>query len=161
VVYLRFDDSSIYPGVDPALVHHTEQRLFERADAIVATARALMPTDTDAHLKKAHYLPQGVHYDHFAATPLAIPQTKVLGFFGTLAEWLDYELIVAVATAAPDWELHFVGKVDYLPAMLEQLPNVRLFPAVPFSQLPRIVAGWRAPWVPLQNHTLTLGVKPP
>src|SRR5262249_3941256 len=75
LVYLRLDDSSIYPGVDAELVHLTEQKIFERADAIVATARALVPGDP--YTRKSHYLPQGVHYDHFAATPLAIPSGKV------------------------------------------------------------------------------------
>ncbi len=158
LIYLRLDDYSIYPGVDPDLVHLTEERLFERADAIVATARALVPSAP--YSPKAHYLPQGVHYDHFATTPLDIPDKKVLGFFGTLAEWLDYELIAAVAKAAPDWELHFVGKIEHLPIAIEQLPNVRLFPAVPFRQLPAVVSHWRAAWIPFQINPLTLGVNP-
>ena len=158
LVYLRLDDYSLYPGVDPELVRITEQRMFQRADAIVATARALIPGGDDA--RKAHYLPQGVHFDHFASTPLVIPQRKVLGFFGTLAEWLDYELVAAVAAGAPDWELHFVGKVDHLPAQVERLPNVRIFPPVPFARLPEIVAGWRAAWIPFQINPLTVGVNP-
>jgi glycosyltransferase involved in cell wall biosynthesis len=158
LVYLRLDDYAILPGVDPNLVRLTEPEVFERADAIVVTARALAPTG--AHAGKTHYLPQGVHYDHFTSTRLEIPQGKVLGFFGTLGEWLDYELVAAVASAAPDWQLHFVGRVDYVPATLAQIPNVRLFPAVPFSTLPRIVSGWRAAWIPFQVNPLTVCVNP-
>jgi glycosyltransferase involved in cell wall biosynthesis len=158
LVYLRLDDYSIYPGVDPELVRLTEPAMMERADAIVATARALLPAGAPA--KKAHYLPQGVLFDHFAATPLNIPPGRILGFFGTLANWLDYDLVAAVAKAAPDWELHFVGKIEYAPASLEQLPNVRLFPPVPFARLPDVVSHWRAAWIPFQLNSLTKGVNP-
>jgi hypothetical protein len=158
LVYLRLDDYSIYPGVDPELVQRTEPGMLDRADAIIATARALTPTGENA--RKAHYLPQGVHFDHFASTALEIPPGKVLGFFGTLADWLDYDLVSAVAKAAPDWELHFVGKVEYVPASLAKLANVRLFPAVPFGQLPEIVSHWRAAWIPFQLNSLTQGVNP-
>jgi glycosyltransferase involved in cell wall biosynthesis len=160
LVYLRLDDYSLYPGVDPDLVERTEPGMLDRADAIVATARALIPTGENA--RKTHYLPQGVHFDHFASAPLEVPPGKVLGFFGTLADWLDYDLIAAVAKAAPDWELHFVGMVEYAPATptLEKLPNVRLFPPVPFARLPAIVSPWRAAWIPFQLNSLTKGVNP-
>ena len=158
LAYLRLDDYSVYPGVDPDLVQRTEPGILDRADAIVVTARALTPAEPNA--RKTHYLPQGVHFDHFASAPLEVPPGKVLGFFGTLSNWLDYELIAAVAKASPDWELHFVGKVDYLPPGFTTLPNVRLFPAVPFRDLPGIISNWRAAWVPFQLNSLTEGVNP-
>jgi glycosyltransferase involved in cell wall biosynthesis len=158
LAYLRLDDYSVYPGVDPDLVARTEPGILDRADTILVTARALTPAEPYAG--KTHYLPQGVHFDHFASAPLDVPPGKVLGFFGTLSNWLDYDLIAAVAKACPDWELHFVGKVDYLPADFTTLPNVRLFPAVPFRELPRIISSWRAAWVPFQLNSLTRGVNP-
>ena len=157
LAYLRLDDYSHYPGVDVDLVEATEQQLFERADVILVTGQALLPAGNPS---KAHYLPQGVHHDHFATVPLEPPRNKVLGFFGTLASWLDFELVADVAKGAPDWQLEFVGKLDYLPPGLEELPNISLKPPVPFADLPQVMSGWSAAWIPFQLNPLTKGVNP-
>lgn len=156
--YLRLDDYSLYPGVDAELVRRTEEAMFSRADAVFATAISLMPPR--AHAEKAHYLPQGVQSDLFAQVPVDPPQSKVLGFFGTLAEWLDFGLIERVARAAPDWVLEFIGKVDVLPERLRSVPNLRILPAVPLRELPKRIAHWSAAWIPFQITGLTMAVNP-
>jgi glycosyltransferase involved in cell wall biosynthesis len=157
LAYLRLDDYAHYPGVDIDLVQATEHQLFERADVILVTGQALLPS-SNSH--KAHYLPQGVHHDHFATVPLEPPRKKILGFFGTLASWLDFELVADVAKGAPDWQLEFVGKVEYRAPGLEELPNVTLLPPVPFADLPQVMSGWSAAWIPFQLNSLTEGVNP-
>lgn len=155
--YLRLDDYAHYPGVDRSLVEATEARMHDLADAVFATARSLIP---DEVADKTHYLPQGVQIDHFASVPLEPPDTRVLGFFGTLATWLDFKLIEDVARGAPEWTLEFLGQVDHLPPALARLPNVRLVPRVRFAELPDAISHWRAAWIPFALNTLTIGVNP-
>lgn len=128
------------------------------ADAVLVTARALMPQIGGGD--RFHYLPQGVDFPHFAQTPLGVPQGRTLGFFGLLAEWLDYELVEDLARRRPDWTLEFVGAVRHVPERLRGIPNVRLLPAVPYGELPGVVTHWRAAWIPFEVSELTRAVNP-
>ncbi|MEZ4266466.1 MAG: hypothetical protein R3F39_08815 [Myxococcota bacterium] len=158
VAYLRLDDYARLPGVDPALVAASEPRLLARADAIFATARALLPTGAAA--ERAHYLPQGVDLTHFKNVPTTPPSRPVLGFFGLVAEWLDFDLVRQVAAALPDWTLEFVGPVRHLPDSMRDIPNVRWLPGVPYPELPAAISRWSAAWIPFVVDELTRGVNP-
>ena len=125
---------------------------------MIFSAKALLPRGDAA--RKSYYLPQGVLWDHFASVPLDPPRTKVLGFLGTTAEWLDFELIEAVAHAASDWTLEFVGQVDYVPARMAEIANLSFRPSVSFGRLPHVLAGWTAAWIPFRLTELTVGVNP-
>jgi len=158
LAYLRLDDYALYPGVDPELVRRTEPVMFRRADAVFATARTLMPPE--AFRAKSHYLPHGVQSEVFARVPLDPPRTRILGFFGTIAEWLDFDLIERVARAAPEWTLELVGKVDVFPERLRTMPNLRLLPPVPHRRLPEMAARWAAAWIPYRITERTVTVNP-
>ena len=157
IIYLRLDDYAHFPGVDPRLVHHFEPRIMSRADAIVFTARELEPPDFGG---KSHYLPQGVDWQHFASSCLEPPQTRVLGFFGLVSERIDHELVAAVASKCPGWTLQFVGNSDNVHPSLRQLANIEFKPAVPYANLPSVVATWRAAWIPYARDELANSVNP-
>lgn len=156
--YLRLDDYALYPGVDPELIHRTEPAMLSRADAVFATALTLMPAGIPK--EKSHYLPHGVQCEVFARVSLDPPRSRILGFFGTFAEWLDFGLIERVARLAPDWTLEFVGKVEVYPDSLRSIPNLRVLPAVPHRQLPEMAARWSAAWIPYQITERLLTVNP-
>lgn len=158
LVYLRLDDWSRLPGVDPDLVLPLEERLLGRADLVLATARSLLPDRAAATL-----LPQGVDLAHFAAVPSSPPGTRILGFMGLLAPWLDLDLVRAAAAAAPDWTFELRGPSalsDDEAERLGALPNVRLLPRVPYADLPRAISSWQAAWAPFRVGDETAGVSP-
>jgi len=155
LVYLRLDDYAELPGVDPELARLAERRMLQQADLVAATARRLLPTGAPGL-----YLPQGVEAEHFGRVSLDPPPGKVLGFFGLLAPWIDLDLVAAVARAAPEWTLEFVGRSDVDTTALQALPNVRLLPAVPYAELPSIMRSWRAAWAPFAMNELTAAVNP-
>jgi len=157
-VYLRLDDYSEYPGCDPKLVADAEAMIYERADIIVATARNLLPVEPFTH--KGRYLPQGVQANAFSGVPIKPPRKPVLGFFGSIARWLDFDLIVSVSRQAPEWRLEFVGNSDYVPRSMREQDNITILPAVPFSELWRSVSHWAAAWIPFKINELTVGVNP-
>jgi hypothetical protein len=159
LVYLRLDEYSEMPGVDRAPTDSYEPQLMEEADLVYATARNLLP-DAPAWRRKSHYLSQGVDHDHFAQVPLDPPHTRTLGFFGLIAEWLDFALIERVARRCPDWTLEFVGPVRHCPDHLRRLPNVRFLPASPYAKLPGVIGHWSAAWIPFQLNRLTASVNP-
>jgi len=155
LVYLRLDDFAELPGVDPHLARVAERRMFSMADLVAGTARRLLPPGVPGL-----YLPQGVDTDHFGAVSIEPPTARVLGFFGLLAPWIDLDLVAAVARAAPGWTLEFVGATEVDTDPLKALPNVRILPAVPYRDLPSVMARWRAAWAPFRLNELTAAVNP-
>jgi hypothetical protein len=152
LAYLKLDEYTRFPGVEPGLVAPVEDALLQQADVFCATARGLL---TNGH-SGGHYLPQGVDVDLFASVPLTPPEGKTLGFFGIVGEWLDYPLIEKVVLACPDWTFEFLGPVHTQPGRLPELPNVRFRDAVPHSRLPVAVRHWSAAWLPfvINEHIL-------
>lgn len=147
-IYLRLDDWPHYRGVDPTLIAHTEPRLLREADLVLAPNAALLEGVSAPHA----VLPQGVDLARFASVPLTPPSTptRVLGYWGTLASWLDQDLVLAVARRHPDWTLELIGPVDTDLSRLTsaKLPNLRLLPPVPHDQLAANASHWRAAWAP-------------
>ena len=158
LVYLRLDDYSEYPGCDPELVADSEAKIYEQADIIVATARNLLPAEPFTH--KGRYLPQGVQTNAFAGVPIEPPRKPVLGFFGSIARWLDFDLIDSVSRQAPEWQLEFIGNPDYVPRSMQEQDNITILPPVPFGELWRSVSHWAAAWIPFKINELTIGVNP-
>ncbi len=156
VVYLRLDDYVTLPGVDAALVAPIEAALIARADEVVVTAERLAPPGA----RSVRYLPQGVDVAHFASIPDAPPESHVLGFFGLLAEWIDWPLVAEVAARCPSWTLELLGPVRALPDTIAHLPNVRVRAGVPYATLPQAIAHWRAAWIPFEVTERTAGVNP-
>jgi hypothetical protein len=156
-VYLRLDDYPRLPGVDAAMVAPVEREVLRGADLVVATARDLLPERREG---PSLYLPQGVDAGHFARRPLSSRDSRVLGFFGLVAEWLDFELVEAVAAARPDWTLEFRGPVRYAPPGLMRRPNIVMRDAVDYAELPAVLGHWRAAWIPFQIDEMTEKVNP-
>jgi glycosyltransferase involved in cell wall biosynthesis len=158
IVYLRQDEYEHYPGCDPILVQKTEPVMFDVADAIFVTARSLYPKGDAGN--KTQYLPHGVQLKHFTQIPLQPSGKKILGYFGTIDERMDFELVREVAESAPDWVLEFIGDVLYKPAWIANIPNIRYSPMVPFRELPSCLSDWSAAWIPYLRNQVTQGINP-
>ena len=149
LVYLRLDDFATLPGVDASLVRKTEALMFARADLVVVPNQRLVPAGVAARV-----LPQGVDVAAFEAVPLEPPRGRGLGYWGTLGEWIDFDLVAAVARALPEWRFEFVGHHRDDPvvtrglASWSRLPNIVTVAAVPHARLGATAAHWAAAWAP-------------
>lgn len=159
LTYLRLDQYSELPGVDRELILKVEPLMFDQAALIISTARKLIPHQKDWE-NKSHYLPQGVDTNHFAQASCEPSRKKILGFFGLVAEWLDFTLVEKIATNMPDWILEFRGPIRYLPAHYKKITNIRWLPPVPFNDLPLVIKDWTCAWIPFQVSELTESVNP-
>lgn len=156
VGYLRLDDYSLLPGVDASLVALTEPAMMARADRVFATARRLLPGTRSGDL-----VPQGVDTRHFGQVLIQPPAgPRTLGFFGLLAEWIDVELIAAVARAVPDWSIELLGPSRISTASLAKHRNIVVRGPVPYAALPGAIAHWHAAWLPFRVDELSAAVNP-
>ena len=143
-VYYCIDDYAAHPGVDSALIEQRDRELSATADLLFVAPPALLERKRTMNAA-ATYAPHGVDVELFArafdpatelpagARGLARP---VIGYFGSLHEWIDLDLIEWLARARPQWTFLLIGYAAVDVSALAALPNVRLVGAQPYETLP-------------------------
>ncbi len=141
---------------------------------MVATAQRLYdqvhPLRPDALL-----CPNGVDYDHIirgrqpASPPPAdidpiLEQGKpIVGYYGALARWFDYELLLNLAGLRPDLAFVLVGP-DYdntlEPSGLLEYPNVHWLGVKPYEQIPHYLQFFDVATIPFQLNEITHSTSP-
>ena len=91
------------------------------------------------------YLPNGVNPEEFLNIHDAyIPDDmkdivatghKIIGYYGYLAEWMDYDMVRKAAMARPDYEFVFIGKAIYDTLKFDGISNIHLLGLKPYKQL--------------------------
>ena len=150
-----------------------EQRhrsLLQKADLSVASARRLYEQILP-FAKFPLLLENAADYPLFSAPAAPNPQLLalreryacVIGYYGALAEWFDYETVKAAAAARPDWCWVLIGTAIG-PALedsgLLSLPNVVRLPAVPYRELPACLAAMDLGVIPFVQNEITEAVSP-
>ena len=154
LVYYCGDDFSALAGVDHATVAQRESELASNADLIM-TASAKLAARFPA--TRTRMLPHGVDYPLFA-TPTAragdLPNDgrPIAGFYGSISEWLDLELLHATITRLPEWHFVFIGKPAVDVSLLAACTNVHLLGERSHEQLPSYVQHWTASLLPFKNN---------
>ena len=152
VVYYCGDDFNALAGVDHQVVTQLEEKLAKRADLIFAASPALMKKFPE---HKTHLLPHGVDVELFE-TPVPrakdLPQGKpIAGFYGSISEWIDTELIVATAKQMPQWNFCFIGQVHTDISCFKGIKNIKLLGPRNHDQLPSYAQHWQASLLPFRD----------
>lgn len=144
VVYYCIDDYAAHPGVDSERLRACDAALMRKADRVFVAPPALLAQKL-AENPNTVYSPHGVDAELFGRAMQ--PETEVppearalsppiIGFFGSLAPWIDISLITALARARPNHTLLLIGHASTDVTELAQLPNVRMVGAQPYGSLP-------------------------
>lgn len=143
-VYYCIDDYAAHPGVDSALIEQRDRELSATADLLFVAPPALLERKRTMNAA-ATYAPHGVDVELFARAfdPATEPPAgarglarPVIGYFGSLHEWIDLDLIEWLARARPQWTFLLIGYAAVDVSALAALPNVRLVGAQPYETLP-------------------------
>lgn len=156
VIYYAGDDFEGLAGVDHAPVGAMERELAERADLIIAASPVLA---AKFPAERTVVLPHGCDIDRFGTpAPRAtdLPGDRpVAGFYGSLADWLDYDLLHETALRRPDWDFVLIGQVSTdrkaLSALMS-LPNTRFLGPRPHAELPGYAQHWQASLLPFVDN---------
>jgi hypothetical protein len=131
-------------------IRRRDQLLFHQADAVFCVSREIHD-DLASQRPHVHYLPHAVDAPHFAgalasdrpepADLAGIPHPRV-GYYGSLGDGVDRELILHAARELTDHQFVLIGKVlaDY--GALAALPNVHFLGMKAYEEIPHYGKGF-------------------
>lgn len=157
VVYYCVDDWGKFHNLDGAWLEEKERRILERADVVFTPARYLEEKCRRVAGERVHYVPHGVEYRKFARaveagqplpSDVASLKRPVIGFYGNLHPWVDFNLVERLASRRPDWSFVLIGEVFCEPGGLRNLPNVHLLGRREHDSLPSYCSAFNAAIIP-------------
>lgn len=162
-VYFCMDDYLHLPTTSPRMLAPLEARLLDRVDAVVATAESLTRSKRPRS-GRTYHLPQGVNYEHFAASlpvppDLADLPRPIIGFAGSIYDRIDFQLIDAIARAIPQGSVVLVGPVAGKKPTFRQL-NVHMLGLRPYRDLPGYIQAFDVAVIPYVLNRETVAVDP-
>jgi glycosyltransferase involved in cell wall biosynthesis len=143
-VYYCVDEWSQFSYLDEGKTVLAEQRLCRQADVVFAVCSAL--ADKKRALNpETHLATHGV--DHHLFTTALLAETEVpadvadlrhpvLGFYGTLQDWVDQALLCQLADRHPEWNIVLLGQQLVDVSALRKRPNVHLLGRKRHAELP-------------------------
>jgi len=167
VVYYCVDDFAAFPGIHAEAVRAWETELTARADLVFVTSATLMEpmkllTDHVVHA------PHGVDVAHFgvartrpATRPAELPSTgPIVGYFGSVAEWIDLDLIRRLARRRPEWQFVLIGRPAVAVEQLPVGPNIHLLGQQPYERLPEFGAWFDVAIIPYRKTRQVMHANP-
>lgn len=173
VVYDCIDEAAVHT---PTPEHHAlyarwESELIQRVDAAVVTVGALA-----RHLRaqradlRTATIRNGVDAAWFrrraaeAPRPLDLPlaHRTIVGFVGALYDWIDWDLIGAVARALPEVAFVFVGPVgdESGAATLRGIDNIAMLGRRSYNAVPAYLKAFDVCWVPFKQNRVAEAADP-
>ena len=132
---------------------YEEQRLFNPNTVLVRNAADFehfsnVPKEEDPEIRRL--------FERIRASG-----TRVVGYYGAIADWFDVGLMKHVATSRPEWQFVLIGSTalsDTSP--LVGMSNVHLLGEQPYSKLPQFLHGFDVCVIPFLTGSLTEAVNP-
>lgn len=162
--YDCMDDWDGFPNIGEQLLSE-EKILVAQADLVTVSAASLYQKWCACNarcLLVRNAVDFAFFQQHcFANEVLSGLTGPVIGYYGALAQWLDYPLLAALADRRPEWNFILVGDifVEDL-AGLEHKPNVQLLGRKPYSQMPLYLDHFDACLIPFRLYNVTHAVDP-
>ncbi len=151
-----------------------EKLLADEAGCLcIATADDILADVRKVRSGNFGLVTNGVDRSHFAAersrnglgadlAAILDRSRPVAGYYGALATWFDYDLVKALAAAAPDIEVVLIGPdYDGSRGALEERPeNLHVLDPVAYDDLPRHAAWFDVAMVPFAINEITNATSP-
>ncbi len=155
-IYYCVDEWSLFSYVDREQTLAAERRLLAKVDAVFAINGPLAEAKRAAN-PSTFVSPHGVDHALFAralddATPVppdlaALPHPRI-GFYGTLRDWVDFELLAHVARERPGWTIVLIGQQLTDLTAIRGLANVHLLGQKRHHELPAYCKGFDVGMIP-------------
>lgn len=183
---LKQGDRALYEYVDeihedisgrsiPQGVLDRHQYLLRNEDVVcVATADKLYREVRAVRSQHCALVTNGVDIAHFSVSrhqrsvPAVLASSvsagkPIIGYFGALAKWFDYELVCKIAELRPGFEIVLIGP-DYDGSVrwleLHKPPNLAFLGPVDYKQLPGYACWFDVSMIPFRINEITESTSP-
>lgn len=173
VIYDHIDELSVFP-YSLSRLQRDHARLINRADRVVATATRLYE-DVSSHRPDALLCPNGVDYtffkDHTAAAVqppediagLVASGRPLIGYYGALAHWFDYDLLCSAARLRPEYWFLLIGP-DHDHTVqssgISSLENILWLGPRPYQEIPAYLKFFSVATIPFLLNEITHATSP-
>ncbi len=165
-VYDCIDDLTTFDFYEDITLDYGEA--LTSADVVLATSHILL-NELKTVRSDVILVPNGVNPKdfHIAMNPRMdsfIRDRLVLGYYGAIAEWFDFDLIGFIAYSRPAWEIVIVGQVydsvEDEVELLSKIPNVTVRGRIPYDQIPDLLSSFDIAILPFILNEITLRTSP-
>lgn len=164
LVYDVIDDFTAFDW-SPAFGRELDARLMQMADVILTGTHELL-VQRRVLRPEAEFIPCGVDWDLFSAprpepADLSALPRPLIGYFGTISDRLDLDLLDKVARAFPDGSLAMVGPVHLPDSILPRgAGNIRYLGLKPHLDLPGYAQAFDVGLIPFALNEATVKLNP-
>ena len=168
IVYYVVDEYSAMPGVDAARIREMEGLVLRNADVVFAISEQLVAAKGKANAN-TYFSPHGVETAHFGRayretlpTPpeLAAMPRPIVGFFGLIEEWLDFDLLDYLAEQRPQYSFVMVGRVARDITRFQKRPNVFFLGKKSYDDIPSYLRAFDVCHIPFELSDVILHSSP-
>jgi uncharacterized SAM-binding protein YcdF (DUF218 family)/glycosyltransferase involved in cell wall biosynthesis len=149
-------------------ISRSERAIFREADLVFVTSEKLRARAA-RYASRVYLFPFGVDFakferirDHTDAIPdeLKLLSRPIIGYIGGIHQWVDQQLLAAVAGRMPEANFVLVGPRQTDVSELARCPNVHLFGARRHDEIPRYIKAFDVAVVPYRSSEYTAHVYP-
>lgn len=141
-----------------------EEHLMDTADLVFILSNKLFSQRRKGRAN-VYPLPQSANLQHYFdtvpdKTELATLPRPIIGYIGSIHEWVDQELLHRAALAKPGWTFVLIGPERVSTAELRKLSNVVLLGPKTHSELPAYVSDFTVGMIPYVTNAFSETIRP-
>ena len=139
-----------------------ESILVSSSDLVLTTSSYLMKKVVNK-TKNSLYLPNAGEFEHFNKIKSGLLEYKkpIIGYFGSISDWFDTDLIEHLATNRPQFTFVMIGHTFGADIRkLQELPNIHFLGERPYSELPKYLYDFDVCLIPFKMIPLIEATHP-
>ena len=152
------------------MLRRSEEELLKSVDLVFCSSRGLVESKSPSN-GNCFLIPNGVDLASFrdlpnlkGEIPSGMEEIKkpILGYIGTIGEWFDFEVLLGVASARPDWSIVLVGPstVKRISSIFGDLRNVYWMGEKDYDELYKYLGVFDVCLIPFQVNEFTQKIYP-
>jgi len=159
--YDAMDDfPAFYDGFSQRSMAARESAVVDRVVHMMVSSTRL--ADRWGSKRDVKFVPNACDIEKLPAVSslqLSAKEKPILGYVGTMGQWFDWSLLVAIAQAKPELSVHLVGPV-FTPPPGELPANVHIFPPCAHEKALEVMQTFTIGLIPFKKNRLTEAVDP-
>lgn len=175
IIYEYIDElSDEISGHLPDFVYDRHNNIIEdKSNIAVGSADKLIEEIEEIRGKEnVAMITNGVQYDHWQYRSDEVPEklkdivskgNPIIGYFGALAKWFDYELLKKVAKERPNYEIVLIGFLydnSFKDSKIDELENVHYLGIVDYKELNKYSQYFTISTIPFLLNDITESTSP-